>query len=94
MKACGLKVDYGSEIDYGESKGIFKTVSDEEHTKIVDSYVGNKSMRMIAQELDRSSATVNNQIREHDKAVERQGYCMRCRRVKGSHDSERVGKAA
>jgi hypothetical protein len=34
-------------VDYGESKGIFKTVSDEEHVKIIDSYLS----RIKAREL-------------------------------------------
>jgi hypothetical protein len=93
VKAVGLKVEYGEEVDYGKSKGVFKTVNDEEHIKIVDSYIsGNQSQGMIAEALGRSSATIFNQIREHDKAIARLGYCMRCRRMKGKYESEKASK--
>lgn len=93
IKGCGLKVEYGEEIDYGKSKGAFQTVSDEEHVKIVDLYFSDKSMQTIAREIERSSATVNAHIKSHDQAIIRQGYCIRCRRLKSLHETEKTRSA-
>jgi len=91
-KACGLKVEYGEELDYGKYRGAFKTVSDEEHVQIIDSYFSKKSQGIIAKEMKRSSATISGHIRSHDEAIDRLGYCMRCRRMRGKHDFEKAAK--
>jgi len=90
LRAVGIKVDHGDRIDYGESKGTFKTVGDEEHVKIIGLYLEDKSMGKVAKELGRSRATVHGQVHSHNQAVEQQGFCARCRRMKGAHDAQKA----
>jgi hypothetical protein len=86
-----LKVEYGDRIDYGESRGVYKTVGDEEHISIIDSYFERLSMGRIAKKLDRSAATVYAQIHSRDESIEKTGYCAECRRLKGKHDRQKTG---
>jgi hypothetical protein len=44
LQSIGLKVEYGDRIDYGETRGAYKTVGDEEHISIVDSYFDGLSL--------------------------------------------------
>lgn len=44
-------------------------------------------MNMIACECGRSTKTVHDHIGVHNRAVNRSGFCLDCRRVKGRYDS-------
>jgi len=90
LRAVDLKVEYGEELKYGESKGPFTTIGDEEHVKLVDLHVSGVSIGKIAKQLGRSKASVHGQVHSHDEAIQRSGFCARCRRAKGEHESEKV----
>lgn len=81
---------HGDRIGYGESKGTFKTVGDEEHVKIISLYIEGKSMGDVAKEQDRSRATIHSQIHSHNESIERQGFCQRCRRMKSAYDTQKA----
>jgi hypothetical protein len=67
-------------------------VSDEEHISIVDSYFDGMSMGKTARKLDRSVGTIHAQIHAHDESIQKTGYCLECRRLKGSHETEKTEK--
>jgi hypothetical protein len=90
LRSVGLKVEYGDRIDYGESRGVYKTVGDQEHLDIINTYFGGVSMGKIAKKLDRSAATVHTQIHSHDESIDKQGYCAECRRLKGTHETHKT----
>ncbi len=88
VKAVGLKIEYGEEPQLGEDRHFFKTVGDYEHAEILALYLDAKqSMHKIAERKKRSKATIHSQIREHDQAVKRSGFCAKCRRVNGKHEA-------
>jgi len=88
LRAVGLKVEYGEEPQYGEDRRTFKTIGDYEHVELIELYLDHKqSMHKIADLKKRSTSTVKAQIDAHDMAVKRSGFCPRCRRIKGSHDT-------
>jgi hypothetical protein len=86
----GLRVEYGEQVDYGKDRGMFKTVGDEEHVQFVNEYFDGSSMCKLARKLKRSSATIMAQIHSHNEAIAKEGYCVRCRRLKGKHELERT----
>jgi hypothetical protein len=86
LQSVGLKVEHGEEIDYGMSRGVYKTVGDQEHLDIVESYFQGISMGKIAKKLDRSAATVHSQIHSYNDSIVKLGYCLECRRLKGTHE--------
>lgn len=90
VKAVGLKVEYGEQVDYGKDRGAFKTIGDEEHVQIVDEYFSGTGMCKLGKKLGRSSATVMTQVHNHNDAVEKEGYCIKCRRSKGKHELEKT----
>jgi len=90
LRAVGVKVEHGERIDYGESRGAYKTIGDEEHVQIISDYFQGLSMGKIAKKLDRSAASVHAQIHTHDQAVEKFGYCVKCRRLKGEYEAEKT----
>jgi len=45
-------------------------------------------MAAIAKELDRSTATGHS----HNESIERQGYCAKCRRIKGTRDTQKASR--
>jgi hypothetical protein len=47
-------------------------------------------MGKIAEKLNRSAATVHAQVHAHDKSIEKVGYCVECRRLKGKHETEKT----
>ena len=94
LRSLGIKVEYGEQIDYGKSRGAFKTVGDFEHAEIISLYMQGLSMKQIAQKLDRSAATIHAQIHAHNQSIERLGYCMKCKRVKGEHANQKIDKKA
>jgi hypothetical protein len=48
------------------------------------------SMGKNAKKLDRSAATVHAQMHIHDKSIEKAGYCVECRRLKGKHETKKT----
>jgi len=90
LKAVGVKVEAGDQIDYGQTTGTYKTVGDQEHTDIINTYFEGLSMGKLAKKLDRSAATVHAQIRSHDESIRKTGYCLECRRFKGKHEVEKT----
>jgi hypothetical protein len=87
LRSVGLKVDYGDQIEYGQSRGLYKTVSDQEHLDMINAYFDGVSMGKIAEKLNRSAATVHAQVHTHDKSIEKVGYCVECRRLKAKHET-------
>ncbi len=45
-------------------------------------------MHRIAEKLDRSTASVQSHIKQHNRAVDRSGFCPLCRRVKGELEDQ------
>lgn len=88
LKAVDLKVEYGEEPELGEDRRTFKTIGDYEHAEILALYIDAKqSMKKIADRKKRSTSTIKAQIDTHNMAIERSGFCPRCRRVNGKHDT-------
>ena len=83
-----IKVEYGEPTFEGEYNGTFKTVGDKEDAEIVRLYVEEGfGFNKIAEVLGRSSRTPLTQIRKHNRAVERIGFCPACRRIRGRYES-------
>lgn len=92
LRSVGVKVEHGERIDYGENRGVYRTIGDEEHVQIIDDYFQGLSMGKIAKKLNRSAATIHTQIHNHNKSIEKFGYCVKCRRLKGKHEAEKTEK--
>jgi len=92
VRSVGLKVEYGDKMEYAQDRGRYKTVGDEEHLQIIDAYWGGESMGKLAKKLERSAATIHGQIQAHNEAIEKNGYCIECRRSKGKHETEKTDK--
>lgn len=93
MKAVGIKVEYGEPLYEGEYRGTFRTVSDKEHTEMIRLYVEEGlSLEKIAEYFSRSSRTPLLHIQKHNKAVERSGFCLVCRKVKSEFETKTVQK--
>jgi len=90
LRAVGLKVEHGEQIEYAETRGVYKTVGDQEHLDIIEAYFEPLSMGKIAKKLDRSAATVHAQIHSHDESIVKVGYCVECKRLKGKHEAEKT----
>jgi hypothetical protein len=90
LRAVGVKVEHGDQIEYAETRGAYKTVGDQEHLDIIEAYFKPLSMGKIAKKLDRSAATVHAQIHSHDESIEKMGYCVECRRLKGNHGAAKT----
>jgi hypothetical protein len=88
-------VEHGEEIDYGQPRGSYRTIGDEEHVEIIELYhlgVEGRQLGMgkIADSMKRSPATVRRLIIKHDGAVDRRGYCSICKRAGGKAFKTRV----
>lgn len=95
LRSVGVRVEYGDRVEYGESRGVYKTVGDQEHTDIVSEYMdAHLSMGKIAKKLDRSGATVHAQIHAHNESIDKLGYCGECRRLKGTHETHKTDSRA
>lgn len=87
VPSVGLRIEYGEEPEYGEDRRTFKTTGDYEHAEILELYLDHKqSMHKIADLKNRSTSTIQAQIKAHDIAIKRSGFCPRCRRIKGKYD--------
>lgn len=93
LRSVGLKVEYGDRVEYGESRGVYKTVGEEEHLDIINDYFDeNLSMGKIAKKLDRSAVTIHAQIHSHDESMFKAGYCVERRRLKGKHEANKTSE--
>ena len=82
IKKLGIELEYNEEIDYGQDKGAFKTMSDHKHAEIVgDNIEGKGSMVEIGKAHEVSNATVHNHTKSHNRAIHSAGECPRCRRI-------------
>jgi len=91
LKAVGIHVEYGEIPKTAKYRGSYKTIGDEEHAEIIRLYLDEGlSMARIAEELNRSSASVKMHIDRHNKSIEKMGYCPACRRVKSSLEGEKA----
>ena len=74
-------------------RGRFKTVGDAEHSVIVAAYIEEPfGMNKLARKMNRSPATIDNVIREHNASVEKIGYCPSCKRTKSKYAEQPARK--
>lgn len=93
LKAVGIKVEYGEELNEGEYRGTSRTVSDMEHAEIIRLYIEKGlSYEKIAEQLNRSSRTPMLHIQRHNKAVDRSGFCLVCKRINSKYFCEIIKK--
>jgi hypothetical protein len=86
LSNVGIRVEYGESMFEGDYRGTFKTVGNKEHAEIIRLYIEEElGINKIAEMLERSSRTPLMQIRRHNKAVERSGFCPIWKRVKGGY---------
>lgn len=82
--AVGLKVHYDTIPDYGNSKGT-GNVSDFEHADMIELKMSKEGATntWVASQLDirRTEGCVRNQIKKHNKEIEKRNYCSRCKAV-------------
>lgn len=91
VRSVGLKIEYGEPLQGAEDKGIYKTVSDEEHVDIITRYLnGEGGMGALGKTLNRSGRTIQMQLGVHDEAVKRSGFCARCKRARSDYYSTEV----
>jgi hypothetical protein len=92
VSQVGLKIEYGEELHEAEYRGSFKTVSDKEHSQMIELYlVDNLGMEKIAAKLGRSTRTPHEHIGSHNEAVARSGFCPVCKRAGSScYDKQAV----
>jgi hypothetical protein len=86
-------VEVGEEVQYGKDYGNYRVVGDEEHAKILEMYLSGQSMADVGKQLDRGPSTIFGQIRAHNQAIDRAGFCTRCERVKSEAATKSAGKA-
>jgi len=87
-----VEVEYREPIDYGENKGTYSTLGDDEHAELIKDYVeGKGGMAKIAEVHGVSSGTVHNHVKKHNKEVGTSGECSMCRHA-GSEFSKEVAK--
>lgn len=94
LRGLDIKVEHGERLKEAKDKGTFTTVGDREHGELIEMYASGKSMMEIAEVTKRSSGTVGSHIHKHDDAVERSGFCPRCRRIKNQHTKVKVFRSA
>lgn len=80
-------MEYGEPTFEGEYEGTFRIVGDKEHAEIVRLYAEEGlGFNKIAEILGRSSRTPLTQIKKHNSAIERSGFCPVCRRFRGEFE--------
>jgi len=57
-----------------------------EHVAIVERYIDWQSMRRVAEEYDRSTESIQKQIKVHNLAIDVRGKCPRC--IVGNHGED------
>ena len=92
IKNVGLKISYGEVLELPKDLGLFQSVGDEEHSRIILMYAKEGlGMGKIAEQLKRSTRTPKMHIDKHNSAVERSGFCAICKRV-GSEFQDKMAK--
>ena len=90
-KVLDLEVDFGSPPERVTGRGgISSGVGVEEHSKMVDLYLGTatapkRGMSEIGIKFSRSSHTVFGQLKKHDRNVQSLGSCPQCAAAGGSN---------
>jgi len=88
----------GIHVEYGEVREPLKgstegEVGDEEHSRLIEAYVKEKlSMGKISEKMGRSPATVLKHINQHNEAIERSGFCPRCKKINSIYFLQRAMK--
>ena len=92
LEAVGLKVEpHGEAVKEAEDKGTFKTVGDKEHLEIVRLLIEeNLGMVQIGEQMGRSSKTISDHLRFHNRAVELHHFCPRCKRANGIYADKKA----
>ena len=90
LKELGIYVEHGEPIKEPIDRGKWHTVGDREHSQIIEAYVAGFNMTTLAKKFGRSSATIKSHIHLHDEAVEKNGFCPMCRRVKSPYAKIKV----
>jgi len=91
LKAVGIKVEYGEELNEGEYRGTFRTVNDREHAEMIRLYIEEGlSYEKIAEEFNRSSRTPLLHIQKHNKAIEKSSFCQICKRINSRYYCENI----
>ena len=82
LRKLGIEVEFGEELDYGIDRGKYLTVSDREHARMIELRVeqGLGAVK-IGEMLQRSSATVWNHLKRHNRSIDRVGVCEICERA-------------
>jgi hypothetical protein len=91
IKNVGLKISYGETLELPKDRGLFQTVGDKEHAEIVKMYCSGLGMNKIAEQLKRSTRTVQVHLHQHCAGVQRSGFCAVCKRV-GSEFHDKIAK--
>jgi predicted DNA-binding protein YlxM (UPF0122 family) len=93
LSKIGLKITFEERPLEAKLKGTFKTIGDMEHTQIIEMYIeGDKSMEYIAKQLNRSSKSIFLQIKKHNLAIEKMGFCPMCKRAKSRYETIKAEK--
>ena len=93
LKSVGIKVEYGEELNEGEYRGTFRTVSDKEHAEMIRLYIEEGlSYEKIAEQFNRSSRTPLLHIQKHNQSILKGGFCVCCKKVKSSLESKSIDK--
>jgi hypothetical protein len=88
-----IKVEYGEEVNEGEYRGTFRTVSDREHAEMIRLHIEEGlSYEKIATQFNRPSRTPLLHIQRHNRAVEGNGFCSICRRIKSDYENRIIKK--
>jgi len=89
LRKFGIDIEYGEPIDYG----IGMALCDFDHARLIETYVDHAcKVRDTARVQKRSPHTVMKHVEDHRLGVLRDGYCARCKRVKGREPSNPLSK--
>jgi len=93
LKAVDVEVEYGTPQLESLYKGTYKTVSDREHARIVETY-DREGIGMVAlgQKLSRSSRTIKVHLEFHNNEIARIGSCSTCKRAQSEYATKQVGR--
>lgn len=94
LRQLNFKIEYGEVLNEGLDKGTFSTLSDSEHSNMINLYCQNLGMNKVAEQIGRSPKTVNSHINRHDKAVLRSGFCGICKRTNNPNFNRAVKREA
>ena len=88
VNALKIEVKFEEQPHKGKHRGTYQTVGDKEHAQIIQLYVVERlSMGVLAARFGRSSGTIKMQVDAHNDAVNKIGYCPRCKRAGSSQES-------